>query len=653
MTSQKPSDTLDDAPTRNPYLTGLDERVDVILELDPGEYRYESKMAHLAPDNDWKYPRLAGMALTLAHGWASPLSRHCRSRAAWNHMETILSKVLNDGAEGKWWREETGTGDDNINRFTLLPLMELFLRVGKQLTPDFRRRCLDVIEKAIDEQIDSYHRRENRHRGRYPNMDAYFMLIMEEAGRILARGSCFSLAVEYLNYLEVCLFDGGGFMYSRDKNECEPYHRIVVMILVRFWELTRSRKVLDILEKTLPYYPNAVEPSGVAEGFTDPFHKHYWHPADPCPLDVLATLFPDAPEAGAHRFVANQLHALRKDNDQNSGMFAVWAADYWRSEKGTPPPDELIRHDASVRGPRGRIGTFSWAATTGACVDTFVGAMAAESPEKLSSVQAVGAEVVLNRSVGWKDPNSPLKGRRFDRALYVSDREYRSRLIITKDWACVGVGSFLFPGMIHCDDSVPHGGWETRQAWFLGRDRLVGLVAIEVGTDNAERIQAARVYVRLGGNARDVVERDGVHRRGDLSVRLVQHNFAQCSVEPGYAFYLDAEPTSSEIILSSPPTADPSEPFMALIEISPQWSKPADVTSSFSKNILGFSLRDGEAEIRLALNLTNQNVSVPGFEMAGNRTRFRSFGGPPVSNPRGGQLDDAVAPGELTIIRNS
>lgn len=643
----------------NPYLTKLNQTIDDILKLNVADIKPDSfQMAHINPDNDWIYRKLSEMALMLAYAWSSPQATGFHKKHVWQQMEQLLDRVLDNARNGRWWREQPGTGDANINRFTLLPLMELFLRVGNCLAPALKEKILKVIGKAVAEQLKDYHQAKTRLRGEYPNMDAYFMLLMEEAARILDCAEYHAIALEYLGYLEACLLPGGGFIYHRGTNECEDYHQINVMILTRLWELTQASKVLELLRKTLPYYPNAVEPSGVVEYFTDPFWKHYWSSASPCALDVLATLFPDTAEGGEHRCLANIIRNSMADISVHMMMHLIWVIDYWRPEEGAKIRDPWLRYDASIRGPRGRFGTFSWAGTTGIYQDTFVGAMITKSRDKIAALQAVGVEVIMpqpamadnavhNRLI----PKKHVAGRRMARAAYVTGHDYLRRIIVTEESAFMGVCSPLFSGAVAWEDFIPGSGWQTRQIWMLNRERLIGLIVIEQSHENAVPADAARVYLRFGGSAREVYEKDGLFFRDELAARIVKHTFAACSLEPGYAFYLDSKHTSSELILSSPVADKPPKAFMALVEILPAWHQPADIRELTDGQSIGFVVTHNKTKTVVALNCQNQAIKITDAHAGPADECYRTSSSLPCFKSCQSDASAWILPGELMVSK--
>ncbi len=607
----------------NPYLALLDESVQTILKLKPGAVRRDVSAfdpRFVRADNDWRHPEAAGLAAILAQAWRHPVSSAYRQPAVWAQMQRLLDGVVRHARRGKWWREKPGTGDPNINRFTLLPLLELFLGVGAHLDPRRRTRCLEVIAAAAEVQAEEYHRHRRRKAGEYPNMDAFFMLIMELAARALDRADYHRLAWEYFGYLESCLFPDGGLAYYKGTNECEIYHQINVLALTRYWELTRSAPVLELLRRTLPYYPNAVEPSGAPDYFTDPYWKHDFNRPLPLAPDILATLFPDAPEAGAHRWLAN---VLRRKFDpmamHNICGLAFWAMEYWRNEPGCKPPDRIIRRDASINGLRGRFGAFSWAATAGVCRDTFVGAMVADAFEDAAVLQAAGVEVAFAKPVRT-DPNHPYYNRRAGRGAFVGGHNYFQRTLLDRAQGVLGVVAPLFVNEIAWNELLPDCGWRTRQLWWLSGARLVGMLAVEA-LPGAAAARAVSVYFRLGGSTTAVRERRGIHTCSRLNLRIVKHSFGKAELVPGYEFFLDARPTSTELVLSSPARKHAGARYTALVEIFPAGRRPADIRPLTDAEHLGFTVRSAGRPILAMLNdhphpvKINKSLAVPPGEL--------------------------------------
>ena len=630
----------------NPYLAELDRRVDDIMAKDVDAIRSKDLgMKHINADNDWILPELAGMALLLGYAWNSPQAKSFRRNEVWDQLVKLINRLLNSCHGGKWWRELPGTGDHNINRFTLVAVTDLYLLIGPYLGEELKKKYLKVIEQAAEVQVGEHDQDSNRSRGKYPNMDAYFMLIMEECSRILNRSDHHVRAMNFLGYLEDCLFDGGGFVYFMGTNECEVYHQLAVMTLVRLWELTRSRRVLELLRKTLAYYPNAVEPTGVVEYYTDPFWKHYWSEGAPYALDALATLFPEAPEAGEHRYLANVLRAQKKDGN---GMFLVWAMDLWRPDKGVKPRENWIRYDASLQGPRGRSGTFSWAGTTGACQDTFVGAMVAHSPAKYSALQAAGIDLLLE-DPPIKQPESAWYGRRLGTSAYVSGYDYLRRMVVTEKMACMAICSPVYGGGIGWNHFLPESGWHMRQVWYFDPRRIIGMMVVEAVCPDCARASSVNIYARLGGSESRVEEQQGVFSRGDLRLRVVATNLASRAIKPAYRFCTDNDFKSTEMVLTENITGKPTKSFMALMEIYPSFSKQADIALLAPGQICGFKVSVDKTDRIVAFNAGNAAVNLKEFNTYAGTAYYTAVSGQPCLQACENGFPGAVGPGELII----
>lgn len=588
----------------------VEEHVATVLD-DTFDFSRASTMRHIHDDSDWVFVAVANAAFVLAWAWNSQLTRYCQDPSVWGRIESLLNRVVEGSHDGQWWRRAPGTGDPNINRFVLLPLMEAYTHARQKLDAEQRRRMLAVIAEATAYQVEEYAGMEVRRIGEYPNMDAYFMLIMEHAARLLNRSRYHHLAREFVDYLESSLFPGGGFTYFKGTNECEVYHRINVMLLARYWELTYSAKALDILRRTLPYYPNVMEPCGALENYTDPFWKHTWNTAEPHVLDVLATLFPDAPEAPLHRHLANTVR-LRRNPHSNLILFLPWAVSYWQDEQGAPLPDCVVRQDASIRGPRGRFGSFSWAATTGECLDTLVGAMVATSPDDVSSLQAAGVEVTLERPV-IEDPNSSHAGRRHAKAVYITGKEYLRRTVCSPTLACVAVSTPIYPGLLAWRENTRHADWMNEQVWLMLEDRIVGLIVALPGKRPAPARRVG-VYFRLGSteSARQVELNHFC--AGRLHLRVVENSFDSCLLAPAYTMWQDKEPRSSEVLLFSDNSA---QNFLrehhALVEIYPEGSSPGKWSCTLQERVMTLT---GEAGGKRATAVFNPRAGNADLDLA-------------------------------------
>ncbi len=619
----------------NPYQSHLEARVAEVLS-NPGDtlFREDHGMRHIAADNDWVYREMAHAAHLLAQAWASPLTCYHQAPEVINRVEELVETLLAAGPGGRWWSGRPGSGDANIDRFTLLPLAETGFLLGHRLRHGLQKALLEVLEAGTAHQVQSYAGARERGAGEYPNMDAYFMVLLVLAARLLDRADHHRMAFDYLGHLENCLLPDGGFLYYKGTNECEGYHQINVLMLVRFWEVTHSARALELVRKTLPYYPNVVEPSGVAEHFTDPYWKHYWNPLDPAPLDVLATLFPEEPLAATHRWLANRLHdagAAFKANAQ--------ALRYWVDEPGTPPPERALRYDASIRGPRGRFGPFSWAGTTGDYLDTYVGALHSRAPGVYTALQAAGVEVLLEEAVA----SETVHRERHARCAYVTGRNGLRQMIVGPESAALAVRSGIYPGTLPWDEGMGDCGWVTQQAWLFTPERMVGLLSLRRERADAPALRAS-LYFRLGGRSREVAQEGEAYTCGDLTLRAHRHDFPHTTVAPAYAFFLDHEARSVEIRFSG---SGPAHEL--LVELCPAGTAPATV-ERMEGPLFGFTVAEASGTKALAFNAGAVSHPLPpAFRGEGRHWREGRFIGAAPGGSHG-PVPDACGPGGLLLV---
>lgn len=103
-------------------------------------------------------------------------------------MAKLLSKATQEGA---WWRPSASTsGDPNVNRFTLLPLLEaaLVLKPYIKSSTDWDRtvsqlgRCVEFQRRSYAGAVDWDWGAGAR--GRHPNQNAYYALILALASEL-------------------------------------------------------------------------------------------------------------------------------------------------------------------------------------------------------------------------------------------------------------------------------------------------------------------------------------------------------------------------------------------------------------------------------------------------------------------------------------
>jgi len=484
----------------------------------------------------------------------SPLRHH--PMALVNALN-LLDTIAHQHTEGDFNVDRTAVHgrDPNINRFCLAPALDAWNELEQAypgLLPEPWREDLDAgFKRLVDYQVAEYGtarlaRRPDIKHPAYPNMDVHYVLIMELAYRRWKLPQYAAERDAFLRILESAVYPDGAFTYTHTQNECFVYHGLTVAYLARYWLLSRDARALELLRKTIPYYPYTVEPAGMPEYYTDPCWKHYWTGGDAIGPAIIASLFGDP----LNQQVADTCAAIE---GYGRGHLAAIAAECWKPVPAKPLPDQYVRFDANIQGPRGRYGAWSFAGNgrnygTGyQGKDTFVGAMITR-PAKRRQLPLDAALQVVTTEVRLNHTENHWNGGRCHSA------QERLTTTVGPDFGALAVVYTVSrPNWQYRNDELLP--WQGVQTWYLGRWRLVGLVSLEATAD--ETRAAVHGRIRLGLRRTPEQEQPGTWRYGRMVIQLHRHNYAQVVLRPSETFYLDPPEVrnSTEITLIDPRSA--------------------------------------------------------------------------------------------------
>lgn len=479
----------------NPYLALLDEAVGVLLHNDAEEYARSllgDEHTHWDQDNEWLNTHLAGHLMACAYAWQEPQSKWYRDSWLSEHVVNSLRLLVDRGADDRWWHLDGRKGDPNIDRFTLLPFMEAFNWARIIIPLPLQDAALARINGVLDRQLAEYGQTHEDDQP-YPNMDVYYCLLMLLAAELTGRPECRAEYERFLGLMEAAQFPEGGWTYFRWTNECPVYHDIAVMLLARVWALTGDQRARAMVCKSVPYYPQIVDPTGRPEYFTDCWWKHYWaSPQQPYAPDTVASLSGDAANRALGELLRSQRGLRDKPWDGQVELPSiVHAALVWEDvEPDEGAPYSGIFLDANIAGPRGKFADWSWAATARYGSDTLVGAVAhtpaAEPPVALMAV----TPEIEGRHEGQADHDM----WRF--ALGITPPGTEGQTTIAPDRATFTAEYRMatFRG-IWGSDYFPY-EWQCRQVWEMDERALRGELTITSLAD--QQCPPPRVKVRLG-----------------------------------------------------------------------------------------------------------------------------------------------------------
>lgn len=420
--------------------------------------------------------------------------------------------------------------DWNMNRFIWADVFEAYLLLDAAypniIPPSKQERWRRDIRAATEFQIATHGNGAQSATvsdgpGWYPNMDAYYMLMLGLAGEIFDEPRYRAEAERFVALLGERQYPDGGFTYMGLQNESGGiYHDIVVSKLARWWQLSGSSAALALIERSASFHPLMVEPGGAVEFYTAPFWKQQWTRKGPAVPEIVAGITKDPATKG----VAAHLVSINAP-DQNGateyfGAISILAASlYDESIPALPLRDGYIVYDENVQGPRGRFGRWSFAGTGRDLQDrrgknTYVGAMVAAEPNSATyidgALQVVGNEYHTSSELHWLS------------------QDERSDSTVLDDLAALTT-HYRFQLTRHGGSASSVTDWVGTEQWLMMPERMIGMLDIlPLGDQVATAIQGR---IRFGDGRTDVplaaIEQldENTWAFGSLRLRIHDHNY--------------------------------------------------------------------------------------------------------------------------------
>ncbi|MGB0371416.1 MAG: Ig-like domain-containing protein [Opitutales bacterium] len=336
----------------------------------------------------------------------------------------------------------------------------------------------------------------------------------------------------------------GASHYVGFNNEVPTYRNTTINSFLWWWTLTGSPEVKAALDKTVPYIPLSVEPSGFQEQSTAISYKHQYNGLRGRSA-ALATAY-----LYGDRY--NYFFGKQVESTFSEEYGLLYAIHYQPGLTTLRPPENFIIHDRAIMGPRGRWENWAFVAT-GRNVqspdpdhedqgydgkmggkNTFVGALALGEWANKTSLKAAldGVTVEFKNKQGQA---TDIGRSSADGGIYRFLSQDENTATITRETFGSLSTSYRISDRVS-SNATPDWGVGTRwlgdQLWLLTEDRLVGLVQIHNDEgDTVYGLDARFVLVggRLGtiGQYQELVEviPDREFDYGELSVRIIDENF--------------------------------------------------------------------------------------------------------------------------------
>ena len=522
-------------------------------------------------DSCWAYSGEANRLLITAWAAASDDSPRKGDSVLISNAVATVDWLLSEQDGGTWfYSRKWKAGDANTDRFILGPLADAvwWLRSLPEMEEKWRR-----WEKPLKECVDFQHVHWCTYNKRgltdgkgwgssatiYPNQDVFILHIMELAHRWWGESGYRQSVDDTLAGLRRQLLPDGAFHYIGPETECHTYHNLNLVWIARYLHLTNDLRARSLIVDSVEYYPSAMSNEAVPEYYTDCWWKHYWGDGAAAGPEIVAGVTGDA----RNKWLANRL--IERVGPGN-GYATVYAGMFYRDGvKEAPLPDNYIRFDRNIGGPRGRFGNFYFAGTVGGGArDTFAGCMLSD-PDRPDPLY--GALLAVNIEADQGGP-----GKRFKRCGYISGPNDITAVRVDGDVAALGVRYTLHKPYINSrfNPQVPPMPWSATQVWFFTRHGLVGLVEVEAL--EPKTVEAIRGELRFGPKAPLRRVSKATYVCGGLTCRVLDHNFATVRVNPARGVYVAAPKGGSALNLRTGGNvlqATPGKPFMFAASVGP------------------------------------------------------------------------------------
>ncbi|MEM6885284.1 MAG: carbohydrate-binding protein [Verrucomicrobiota bacterium] len=429
-------------------------------------------------------------------------------------------------------------------------------------------------------------------------------------------------------YLTQCVVGDGSIHKSGFQNESPSYRSWNILFMLWWWTITGSPEMKAALDKTIPWVPLTVEPSGFAEQSTSVAVKHMYNKGRGQEA-ALATAY-----LYGDRY--NYYFGQDIENALNSEWSIMFAALYQGSLTPLTPPSDFILHDRAIMGPRVRTPDWLAVATgrnpqvpapdhsdlgyegkqTGK--NTFVGAAALGSLANNTSLKAALDGV----TVEFKNKTGPTTdwARSKDGGIYRFLAQDEQTSTITRDTFGTLSTSYRLSERV-TGGSTPSWGagtdWLGEQAWLLTGDRLVGLVQIH--NEAADEVYGLDTRIVLVGGRYpilgqylDVVETSpDEFEFGELKVRVPQTTFSGLRTVQRIATH----------------GSNPSDNYTALLRLHDAADSNNDTLISYPAGTRRWAVvecvRDGVSFANSAINVLQNNNSVAVLQVVESNRRFR------------------------------
>ncbi len=518
----------------------------------------------------WRFPGVAGNLHGLALGYNLPECPLAGKPEALAKAVEAFEWLLNI-AEAKGSCESP---DPNTDRFAYVQYWDAFVLMSPALPEALRDRFAKFLLKAADYQVSTFGPRKFPWGGGYPNMDAAYTLIMEQASRLFGKPEYGAEVDHRIEMLQKRIYQST-WEYLADWNPQAGYTSFTLGLVGRLYQLSSKPSVLKQIQQHATFYTYHIEPSGYMEYAMTPAIKHDWALANPyvpnaMPLE-LVNRYASTPA------LRTQVEKMRQAVPNPTAQLML----YWLSDNSGPKaplPTDFVRQTPDFAGFQARItkngGTFT-AYGTGKkiAVDTRVTALvSAQAPENNAGLAGVFLEVIHNGMSYFLGSMKP------EVALKTDARS--AMLTVTEDRHAMG--PLCHPLMMgnHHDDikNWKYGCWEggspdsppveTKEQWAWAADRLTGDLTVTAKAETAlDGLKITLPVILRTIDETKPITNGQAYRFGDLcfSVQTADKQWNVPNTTNFFDFRADVPAGSYTVTLISGAPDFPTDPFDVLV----------------------------------------------------------------------------------------
>lgn len=492
----------------------------------------------------------------------------------------------------------------------------------------------------------------------WPSTDVRLLAAIIYSGTVLTLPKYRSLLSTSLHLLEKLTQPDGGVNYCDEQNDCFAYHSVYVTTLARLWQVTGEKAVHDLVAATQWYVPVSAGPGGAAEYYTAPSWKQLWDRSTNVEAAVIIV-----------GLTGNTFNAGHLKNFPTPASLFL-ASFYKDGVKADSLPENFLFYDQNIKGPRGRNGNYSFAATGRTTLastrgkSTFVGCMVTAEPDKLpaeaggylidSALAGAAVEVTTNRRVDY-NRSTPAD------LVYLVQRETVSTTANSKIAAVTSH---------HRISAYQHTAseWFVSEAWLLTHERMVGLLSIHALSDQLGcSINGVLRFVSGcadWGVAKEFAQDGNTFTYGALTARIIEHDFDHIGTTYNNTFN-DSARKCGRLVLSSTAPSVRMYPLGTghyfVCEVHPSRFAPARAISRITDltGIIGLNVEEANGRTyKLIVNDTSGPVDVkpafgqlpPGALMISSGDAFRPSYLPPIALARGKAGKPGDHPGLSSVM---